>query len=104
MNKKLYKLIIDGDVDKFYASSEWRKKRKQIIERDNNECQRCKEEGRVGKAECVHHILHLTARPDLALTDSNLITLCNTCHNSEHPEKLKEYRPNNKFINEERWE
>lgn len=104
MNKELIKLIKEGNSYKFYRSRQWRRKRQEIISRDNNECRRCKDEGRVGKAECVHHIKHLTDRPDLALVDSNLITLCNICHNLEHPEKLKEFQQSNKFMNEEKWE
>jgi hypothetical protein len=42
---------------------------------------------------------------DLALELDNLTSLCNSCHDEEHPEKL--YRSRNKskkkFINEERW-
>ncbi len=103
MNKKLYNYIITGEADKFYNSRTWRKKRNQILERDNNECQRCKANGSVGKGEAVHHEVHLKDNPLLALIDSNLITLCNKCHNEVHPEKLH----NNvieKFINDERWE
>jgi len=36
----------------------------------------------------VHHIKHLKDFPELALVDSNLESLCFTCHNEEHPEKL----------------
>lgn len=104
MNKKLYNYIISGDTDKFYASPQWRRKRKDIIERDNRECQRCKKEGRVGPGETVHHIKHLTDRPDLALVDDNLITLCYSCHNLEHPEKFGQGKAQPKFMNEERWE
>lgn len=104
MRKELYNYITNGDVDKFYASPEWRRKRLIIIARDNKECQRCKDVGGVGKAEAVHHILHLTNRPDLALVDDNLITVCYACHNILHPEKLIQEKLEPKFINEERWE
>jgi 5-methylcytosine-specific restriction protein A len=65
------------------------------------ECQMCKELGRVGKGEAVHHIKHLKDRPDLGLTDSNLVTLCLTHHNLAHPEKFKHKKKIP--INEERW-
>ncbi|KOA76605.1 HNH endonuclease [Clostridium botulinum] len=86
----------------FYKSTVWINKRKEILKRDHNECQRCKLKGRFSKAECVHHIKHLKNRPDLALEDNNLISLCFTCHNEVHPEKLNiSIKP--KYNNEERW-
>ena len=35
----------------------------------------------------VHHIIPLSERPDLALSLSNLRSLCNECHNKNHPER-----------------
>lgn len=86
----------------FYKSKEWKAKRKEILKRDNKECQKCKSRGKYYKAETVHHIKHLKEHPELALTDSNLISLCYACHNQEHPEKLKKTQ-RKRFINEERW-
>lgn len=103
IRKKLLTAILSGDVKKFYKSVEWIKKRKQILKRDNYECQKCKSFGKYHKAECVHHKKHLRKAPELALTDSNLISLCNVCHNEEHPEKLNN-KAKKRFINEERWE
>lgn len=103
MRKKLLDAIRSGNVRIFYLSIEWIKKRSQILKRDNYECQKCKLKGGFSKAICVHHIKHLRKSPELALTDSNLISLCNACHNEEHPEKLKQ-KPKKRFINEERWE
>lgn len=90
-------------IRQFYLSAAWLHKRDDILERDNNECQRCKKRGKYHKAECVHHIKHLKDRPDLKLINSNLISLCYNCHNEEHPEKG--YRESNvkRFVNEERW-
>lgn len=102
MRKELLKAIRAGDTSKFYKSSEWINKRKDIIKRDNKECQRCKANGGYHETECVHHVKHLRDRPDLALTDSNLISLCYTCHNEVHPEKLH-HSDKTKFKNEERW-
>lgn len=73
---------------KFYKTTEWIKKREEILKRDNYECQHCKLKGKVtNKKLTVHHIKHYRDEPSLALTDSNLITLCGACHNKEHPEK-----------------
>ena len=103
MKKELLKSINNGREDIFYNSWTWRKKRLEIIDRDNNECQLCKKEGRVGKGEVVHHIKHLKEYPKLGMEDDNLLTVCNHCHNTLHPEKQRTVRSGYKLINEERW-
>lgn len=110
MIKKLIQAIKSGNTHYFYTSRTWRRKRKVILDRDNNECQLCKENGKVtiGTKEdslIVHHIQELKDRPDLCLTDSNLLAVCRDCHeNVFHPERLGEYKERKKFTNEERWE
>lgn len=88
--KEIQRLI---DEKLFYHSTAWRRKRKQILKRDNFECQFCKAEGGYSKANTVHHIKHLTARPDLALVDSNLISCCHACHEKQHPERTENFKP-----------
>ena len=95
--------IRQGYVKRFYNCKEWRRKRREILNQDNGECQKCKGRGSFANAECVHHIKHIKDRPELALSDDNLISLCAICHNEEHPEKLKRFNKANKFINMERW-
>ena len=92
-NKMLNK-IKKGNVKKFYKSGIWKNKRKQILRRDNYECQRCKRNGEFSLAEVVHHIKHLDEFPELALTDENLESLCAACHNKEHPEKYEKFKEN----------
>lgn len=105
MEDKLIKYIEVGDVQKFYKSGAWNRKRQEILERDNYECQMCKEKGLFKKADVVHHIKHLKARADLGLTESNLLSLCNVCHNDVHPEKLNGYEVyyERQKISAERW-
>lgn len=83
---------------RFYGSSEWRAFRESILERDNYECQWCKEQGRVTSKYNsileVDHIEELKDRPDLALDPDNLRTLCKDCHNKRH--KRFNYRPSEK--------
>ncbi|EDS77321.1 Gp54 protein [Clostridium botulinum C str. Eklund] len=95
------KLIQHNNIKAFYNSSQWLSKRAEALERDNNECQKCKAKGLYTEANCVHHKEHVRKRPDLALTLSNLISLCNSCHDEEHPEKLR--RKAKPQLNEERW-
>ena len=104
MRKELLDAIQQGNTRRFYKSREWKRKRKDIIRRDDNECQKCKREGGAGRAETVHHMKHLKDFPELALVDSNLISLCYQCHNEEHPEKLQTQATKKKIIIEERWE
>lgn len=65
---------------KFYKSAAWLRKRKEIVDRDNNECQLCKANGyaTVGQNNYldVHHKVHLEDSWELRLDDDNLITLC----------------------------
>lgn len=103
MEEKLIAWIEEDREDKFYNSWIWRKKRLEIIDRDNNECQVCREAGRVGKGEVVHHIKHVRKYPKLCMTEDNLLTVCNHCHNTLHPEKSGHTTTKTKPINEERW-
>lgn len=88
----LLEAIKKGDVLKFYKSKHWAKCRKEVLDRDNNECQHCKREGKVGRADAVHHMVHLRDDPSLALDPDNLITLCKYHHNLEHPEKTDTWK------------
>ena len=75
------------DLREFYDGKAWRSKRAKILRRDGYMCQHCKRYGRRREATEVHHIKHLDEFPELALVDSNLISLCHACHNRQHPEK-----------------
>ena len=98
--RKLQKFIKDDTLIKFYKLGVWKKIRRVRIELDNFECQECKRNGKVGKPDMVHHIKTVKEYPRFALQLNNLETLCNSCHNKEHPEKLEQKE---KFTIEERW-
>lgn len=87
---------------KFYKTYTWETKRKEILKRDNFECQMCKGEGLYSKATTVHHVKHYDKFPELGLTDDNLISLCASCHNKVHPERNFEIKKRNSHS--ERWE
>ena len=98
--KRLLEAIEAGNVKKFYKSGIWKKKREQILKRDNYECQRCKENGEFSNRKLqVHHKQELRDRPDLALKNSNLITLCGRCHSEIHG-KMSKMQKYNKEKNE----
>lgn len=90
-------------IHAFYRCGAWLRKRAEILTRDNFECQKCKRRGKMSRAECVHHIKFLLNRPDLALDDSNLTSLCNICHNHFHPEKLRRDGVKRRIVSSERW-
>lgn len=84
----------------FYHTTSWKRKREEILKRDHRCCQICRQKGRYIRATTVHHIRHLKDAPELALTNSNLQSLCKECHEAQHPE----YRFKQKgFANEEKW-
>ena len=110
MNKIMYNEIKKGNTGYFYTSRTWRKKRKEIINRDDRECQICKQNGRVTveieeEPLIVHHVKELKDYPELALVNDNLLTVCNNCHETAcHPKRLGKYQERKRFISEERWE
>lgn len=75
------------DTTAFYLSKKWKRKRASILRRDGYQCQDCRRYGRNRQAVTVHHIKHLDEYPEIALVDSNLVSLCADCHNKRHPEK-----------------
>ena len=83
----------------FYHTKEWSSKRQAVLVRDKGACRRCRSCGRYTPATTVHHIRHLRDAPELALEDTNLISLCSECHEALHPEKHKRKG----FVNVERW-
>lgn len=67
-----------------YKTYRWQKLRKEILRRDNNECQWCKKKGLVRKAEVIHHLKEADRYIDLFYEPSNLISLCRVCHEEYH--------------------
>ena len=70
-----------------YMDKRWLKKKAAILRRDQYKCRECRRYGRSREAKEVHHIKHVDSYPELAFTDTNLVSLCHACHNKMHPEK-----------------
>lgn len=105
--EQIIKLITDGNKKKFYDDSYWINLSNKILQRDGNECQECKKEGKLtikqhNKKLDVHHIKELETNPELAYIESNLETVC-VHHHNILDNKVFNNKQKQKFINEERW-
>ena len=102
--------IQDKDLHRFYNSPSWKQLRKQVLEMDKYECQRCNEQGRYSRATTVHHVNYVKNHPELALEiyymwqgkrKRNLLSLCHDCHEEIHGHRKKvKVEP----LTEERWD
>lgn len=79
----------------FYHQGAWKRLRGVALMRDNGMCCDCMDKfnarliDKPNRATMVHHIQPIEERPDLALDLNNLRSLCDECHNRDHPEKGK---------------
>lgn len=86
-------MYYDKPTDPFYKTAAWRRLRLVALERDHYICQDClaqKQQGariRARRAVVVHHIQPRETHPELQLELTNLVSLCDACHNKRHPEK-----------------
>lgn len=106
-------LIKEDKLEKFYKWREWRDLAEQIKKENNYECQLCKKRGIHTPARSVHHVQWVRKHPRLAMSRTytfngqeyiNLIPLCESCHNEQHPDKrVKTEHKKDHFVNEERW-
>jgi len=69
--------------NKFLHWSKWRTKREVILARDEYLCVKCLERGILTPAVDVDHIKELKDYPELCLVDSNLQSLCKSCHSKK---------------------
>ena len=104
-------LIAAGQEARFYWWTDWQTTREAVLDMDRRECQICKARGRYARGTIVHHVKHLRERPDLALSiwdpdtgERQLITVCKSCHEEEHPESLRRCEPAAAPITAERWD
>ena len=77
-------LIQTGGARAFYGSYLWRAASAEARRRQRNECQDCRARGLYAPAEQVHHVRPLLRSPLLAIDQSNLVCLCEECHERRH--------------------
>ncbi|SEH31559.1 HNH endonuclease [Chryseobacterium culicis] len=70
-----------GKYHEYLESQEWKVKRKQVFDRDNNLCQRCKKESAL-------HVHHLTYDNIFKEKLEDLMSVCPECHSQIHYEEL----------------
>jgi len=68
----------------FYSDKKWERKRLRVLKNDKYECQNCKRFYKTTTAQVVHHIFFYEDYSELGLTNWNLVSLCNSCHNKMH--------------------
>ena len=110
--ERLRAMVEEGTSDLFYSWKGWKRLREAVLKLDRHECQRCKnEKKRYRKATIVHHVKHLTDRPDLALSvwdpdtrERQLLSVCKQCHEELHPEAQRQFQPVRVPITQERWD
>jgi uncharacterized Rmd1/YagE family protein len=74
----------------FYATNEWKEKRLEIFNLDNFTCLWCGFTPTKSRNSLnAHHIIPLSKNWNLALENSNLITLCITCHKSTFNKEMR---------------
>lgn len=93
---------------RFYKQAAWKGVngvRNKVLERDNFECQWCKEKGLVTTTKLeVDHITELEyCTYQEGLDMDNLRTLCQACHNKRHNRFDGRKVKYNKYIQDERW-
>jgi len=68
----------------FYAGKSWAKVRAMAMSRDHGLCQRCLIDDKVTVADVVHHIVYIKDDQSKMLVLSNIVCLCNSCHQKAH--------------------
>jgi hypothetical protein len=71
-----------------YLNPKWQKKRLEILQRDNFKCQMCGSEDRTLH---IHHFMYEKGKMIWEYDDSNFISICEQCHDTEHEEKDQLY-------------
>ena len=76
------------EYQKQLLDSNWKRKRRTILKRDNYRCRKCNSKSNLQ----VHHTIYVKDRKAWEYTNNFLITLCSDCHSEEHKnKKIKDF-------------
>lgn len=110
LSQWIKQLIQEDRLYNFYKSKEWKQVKEEVMKEHHRECVMCREQGKVIRAETVHHVQYVKKHPELALSKTytykgteytNLIPLCHDCHDKVHGRMR--YKPKKKPLTKERW-
>lgn len=89
-----HRKVADDEYVRLYKTSDWRKIRKQILERDFGLCQRCGMD-----AELVDHIIPSKDDWEDRLNPDNLQSLCRVCHKAKTKrEWMKHHKGSERYM------
>lgn len=88
---KKRKVYGQHDNSSFYQSKQWRALRNWYI-KQNALCEQCNRENKITAAECVDHIKPISLWYAGRLAESNIQSLCNSCHAKKSARESVEYR------------
>lgn len=84
MNKKEYNVLL--------KDPKWKKKRKEILNRDENKCVKCNSKNNLH----VHHKRYILNRKPWEYDNFFLEVLCSVCHEKEHEKHISNFIISNK--------
>lgn len=73
-----------NDYSWVYKDKRWLSVREDALLRDEYLCVRCRESGVNTLADMVHHIVPISEDISKAFILTNLMSLCDSCHDKEH--------------------
>lgn len=82
--RDIYNQSRDPQLASFYQSIEWKYGRRDIRIRDLGKCRMCASQNKRSDGKIVHHIEELKDNWERRLDYSNLILVCNKCHERIH--------------------
>ena len=81
----------DADIERFYTTRAWKKCRAAVLSDRGGLCEACLKKGLIVPAVHVHHRTPITPDnlddPRITLDSSNLMALCEECHQEQHRKK-----------------
>ena len=81
----------DPDIERFYKTYAWKKSRESFLKEKGGLCEICLSKGLIEPAVHVHHRKPITPEnlndPSVTLDHSNLMALCEQCHQEQHRTK-----------------